>query len=213
MAKGTRPSSGSAEPQHLWLPSPRKVIAQLEGDPSGKDAPYDKLGQLIVLHNMLETGLALLLAAVVGVHNNGMTHPIITALDYNRKCELLKAFGAQFPNEKARIRKIADLAEKVGKGRNTAAHGVIGTLNGVWVIHQMAGAKMVAQHNGAPLVTVEELVGLAKTAADLIEQMDALRGEFEKAYAVNQQQADQLTEIVRSAVAKARAKAQNADTT
>ena len=74
-------------------------------------------------------------------------------------------------------------------------------------------SKCFAQHNGAPLVTVEELVGLAKTAADLIEQMDALRGEFEKAYAVNQQQADQLTEIVRSAVAKARAKAQNADTT
>lgn len=204
MAKGMRRGSDSSKPQTAWAPSPRKVIAQLEGDPSGKDVPYDKLGQLIVLHNMLEAGLSMLLAAVAGVHGNGMSFPIVSALDYNRKCELLKSFAGQFPNEKARIRKIADLAEKIGKGRNAAAHGVIGRVDGVgWVILHMAGAKMLSQRNGTPLLTIDELVGLSTAAADLIERMDALRKEFEEAHAAVQSRNDQLTEIVRNAVAKA----------
>lgn len=206
MTKGARRGTDNPEPRTIWTPSPRKVIAQLEGDPSGKDVPYDKLGQLIVLHNMLEFGLSALLATLVGIHGNGMSFPIVTALDYNRKCELLKSFAAQFPNEKARIKKIAELAEKIGKGRNAAAHGVIGqTKEQGWVIHHMAGAKMVSQHYGAPLLTVDELVGLSTAAADLIERMDALRKEFEEAHAVAQRRSDQLTEIIRSAVAKAQA--------
>jgi hypothetical protein len=180
------------------------VVAHLEGDLSAQEVPYDKLGQLIVLHNMLEMGLSMLLAAIAGTHNNGMILPIITTLDYNRKCELLKSFGSQFPTQRARIRKIADLAEKVGKGRNTAAHGVIGQLNGVWVIHQMAGAKMMAQRSGAPLVTVDELARLATTAADLIEQMIAMQSEFEQAHEAKQHRANQLAEIVRNAVADAK---------
>lgn len=207
MSKGTQRSPNKPEPQVVWTPAPRKVIAHLEGDPSGKDVPYDKLGQLIVLHNMLEVGLSMLLAAVVGVHGNGMSFPIVSAPDYSRKCELLKSFSGQFPNQKARIRKIADLAEKVGKGRNAAAHGVIGRVEGIgWVIHHMAGAKMVAQRSGAPLITVEDLTSLSKTAAELIERMDELRKEFEEFHAAAQSRNDQLTEIIRTAVVKAQAK-------
>jgi ABC-type phosphate transport system auxiliary subunit len=70
----------------------------------------------------------------------------------------------------------------------------------------MAGAKLVAQHNGAPLLTVDELTALSKTAADLIERMDALRSEFEQAHAVARDRNDQLAEIIRSAVAKVQTK-------
>lgn len=206
MTKGARRGAAASEPQTIWTPSPRKVIAHLEGDPSGSDVPYDKLGQLIVLHNMLEVGLTFLLEAVAGIHGSGMSFPIVSALDYNRKCELLKKFADQFPNEKARIRKIADLAEKVGRGRNDAAHGVIGQLDGRWVIHHMAGAKLLSQRNGARLLTVDELVGLSTAAADLIERIEALRKEFEEAHAVSQSRNDQLTEIIRSVVAKAQAR-------
>ncbi|MDR6624851.1 hypothetical protein [Caulobacter segnis] len=212
MAKGTRRSSETPAPQVVWTPAPRTVIAHLEGDPSGNDVPYDKLGQLIVLHNMLEVGLSMLLSAVAGVHGHGMSFPIISALDYNRKCELLKGFAGQFPNEKARIRKIADLAEKIGKGRNDAAHGVIGkTKEQGWVVHRMAGAKLLSQGKAAPLLTVQELVDLSTAAADLIERMEALRTEFEAAHAAVQSRNDQLTEIIRTAVTKAQAEARAPD--
>lgn len=190
--------------QTIWVASPRTVIAHMEGDASGKDVPYDRLGQLIVLHNMLEVVLSMLLVTAAGVRNFNVGLPVISSLDFARKCELLKSLSVEFPDKAAKMRRIANLAERIGKGRNNAAHGVIGQVEGLgWVIHHMSGAKSLRQRGGAPLLTVADLAKLSRTAADLVAELEKLRADLERVNAARETQHD-LVEALAAALAKTR---------
>jgi len=144
---------------------------------------HQKLGELLVLHNTLEVGLSMLVASIAGLHKNGLSTTIINTLDFQRKCELLKAFGTVYPSEAPELRKIADLAKEIGAKRNQAAHSIIGysPADGPVFVH-MGGARAIEQKPDKPLFKVDDIRGLAVKAGDLHARVTALMKRFEQSH-------------------------------
>jgi hypothetical protein len=146
---------------------------------------YRQIGLLIVLHNSMEVGLAILLADIAGLSGNGISVPIINTLDFARKCDLLKAFAEVFPQRKTELKKIAKLAEEVGRDRNRAAHSLIGiNAAGEAVFMAMGGRRAIEPTGPEKLLKVSDIAKVAERAQDLNQRIQAEMQQFKSAHAL-----------------------------
>lgn len=143
---------------------------------------HQKLGELIVLHNALELGLSLLIASLAGFQGNGLAVPLINTLDFQRKCDLLRAFATLFPDQRPTLIRISKLAKDIGGKRNQAAHSMIAYGGDGPVFIPFGGARAIENKPDQPRFTVKDIRLLASKAAQLQKLVTDLKDTFDQAH-------------------------------
>ena len=134
---------------------------------------YRAIGRFVTSVADLDAGVSALLGALTQMHGEG--HELIVhSIDFNRKREIIRAVTAFHPTAPLllEIGKMLDRAEKLMSARHIAAHGLLHTQSGHFIVSSMnLPAISKYARRKAELLRVSTLDKLAAEADTLTIRM------------------------------------------
>lgn len=144
-------------------------------------AAYESLGRLVETAACFDMQITALLGAMTGIGEIGTHEMILHSIDFNRKCEIIKAMLGRFPDREpwSKVKPILKFGRTLIEKRNLAAHGVIGTHEGQIIFFTVALPKVLHEDNERALLRANEIPPLVERASDRLDEIVGLVEQFE----------------------------------